>query len=197
MSFSNRISRTLPAIALAFVIVVLITILYGSGLNYPFFFDDYNSLMNNQGKVNTLIKDPVEALDNLLTHPLRPDRNLTWLTFAASYKLSEMSPLGFRIINLVLHGLCSFLVYLLLAFLMSQHVPPTQSTTENSRVCWPALFGALSFLCHPLALNTVLYISQRFGALAAFFYLFGFYAWLKGKCNNAETSIVKLGSDPN
>ncbi len=191
MSFLNRISRILPTITLALVIIISVAIIYRPSLDFPFFFDDYNSLMNDQGKVNSLIKDPALTLDNLLAQPLRPDRNLTWLTFAASYKLNEMSPSSFRIINFVLHGLCSFLVYLLLALMISRHEPQTQITTENSRIYWPALIGALFFLCHPLALNTVLYISQRFGALAAFFYLLGFYAWLKGKRNHAEVSVSR------
>ncbi len=189
MSFPTQVSRTLPIIALALVIVVTITILYGPGLDYPFFFDDYNSLMNDQGKVNNLIKNPSHSLKNLLAQPLRPDRNLTWLSFAVSYQLNEMSPTGFRLINMILHGLCSILIYLLLSILLFRHSLPT--TSDSCRFCWPALVGALFFLCHPLALNTVLYISQRFGALAAFFYLCGFYAWLKGKHGSAETSASR------
>ncbi len=191
MSFRDLSYRISATTAIALMIAILVAILYGPGLDYPFFFDDYNSLMNDQGKVNDLIKDPTQALDNLLAQPLRPDRNLTWLSFAASYKQNEMSPADFRIINLVLHGLCAFLVYLLLAFLIYQHTPKTQTTMTSSKVCWPALFGTLFFLCHPLALNTVLYISQRFGALATFFYLLGFYAWLKGKRYLTEISVKR------
>ena len=186
MSFSTQVSRTLPIIAMALVIVATITIIYGPGLDYPFFFDDYNSLMNDQGIVNDLIKNPSHAIDNLLSHPLRPDRNLTWLSFAESYKLKKMSPAGFRLINLILHGLCSILVYLILSTLFFRH--SQQTTKDSHRFCCPALVGTLFFLCHPLALNTVLYVSQRFGALATFFYLCGFHAWLKGKDGLAETS---------
>ncbi|MEA1921932.1 MAG: hypothetical protein U9N63_04685 [Pseudomonadota bacterium] len=189
MSFPTQVFRTLPILALALVIVATITILYSPGLDYPFFFDDYNSLMNDQGKVNNLIKNPSQSLDNLLAQPLRPDRNLTWLSFAASYQVNEMSPAGFRLINLILHGLCSILVYLILSTLLFRH--SLQTTTISYQCCWPALVGTLFFLCHPLALNTVLYISQRFGALAAFFYLCGFYAWLKGKQSPTETSATR------
>ncbi len=189
MSFFTKVYRNLPIMAPALVFVVIITILYGPGLDYPFFFDDYNSLMNDQGQVNALIKNPDQTLNKLLAHPLRPDRNLTWLSFAASYKVSKMSPAGFRLINLALHGLCTILLYLLLSFLLYRHDP--QAPAVRSRICRPALVGALFFLCHPLALNTVLYISQRFGALASFFYLLGFYSWLKGKHDPAEISVSR------
>jgi len=107
------------------MIVISISILYGPGLNYPFFFDDYNNLMNDQGQVNALIKDPSRIINNLLAHPLQPDRNLTLLSFATSYKLSKMNPAGFRLVNLILHGLNTLLLYFLLSLLLYRHNPPT------------------------------------------------------------------------
>jgi len=201
IDFSEQISGRLRTLIVALIIAALIAILYGPGLNYPFFFDDYNSLMNDQGQVSALIKNPAQALDNLLSQPLRPDRNLTWLSFATNYKLTKMNPSGFRVINLVLHGLCSFLIYLLLTHLLFRHNPKTDTPANDFRICGPALFGALFFLCHPLSLNTVLYISQRFGALAAFFYLLGFYAWLKGSSKISGDSFTlqtrrNRGHDP-
>lgn len=184
----NWWKRTFLHSLLGLVMIILVAILYGPGLNYPFFFDDYNSLMNDQGQISTLIQSPEPALKNLLTKPLRPDRNLTWLSFAASYKLSKMSPAGFRIINFILHGLGSFLLYLLLAHLLYKPDPQKKTKSDDFRICWPALAGALFFLCHPLALNSVLYISQRFGALASLFYLLGFYAWLIGCQKRAENA---------
>ena len=184
-----QISSLAKTLVLALMISTLVAIFFGPGLNYDFFFDDYNSLMNDQGQVNALIKSPAQSLNNLRAQPLRPDRNLTWLSFAASYKISEMSPAGFRSINLILHALCSFLVYLLLALFISRNNKLREpSPAKVISICWPALIGTLFFICHPLALNTVLYVSQRFGALASFFYLLGFFAWLKGRYNQAEGS---------
>jgi len=164
--------------ALVLAVTVLIVIIYGPSLHYPFFFDDFNSLMNNQGIVSLKLTNPAQLLDSLSTQPLRPNRDLTWLTFALNYKLANMNPAGFRIVNLILHGLCTILVYLMLVQLGQRK--NQQNITTGNAFCWPALIGALFFLCHPLALNTVIYVSQRFGGLASFFYLTGFYAWLKG-----------------
>ncbi len=134
--------------------------------------------MNSQGIINPQLAQPVVWLKSLSRQPLTPNRDLTWLTFAVNYKLAGMDPAGFRIVNLVLHGLCTILVYLLLALLGRRH---SQLKSDNGdKICGSALIGALFFLVHPLALNTVIYVSQRFGGLAAFFYLSGFYAWLKG-----------------
>ena len=166
------------AAALVLATVLFITIIYGPTLHYPFFFDDFNSLMNNQGNVSPQLTNPAPSLESLIKQPLRPNRELTWLTFAANYKLTGMNPAGFRIVNFTLHGLCTFLVYLLLALLWQKN--NRQKATTDYTICVPALIGALLFLCHPLTLNTVIYISQRFGELASLFYLAGFYAWIKG-----------------
>ena len=170
--------KVICSVVLVMTTALFIIIIYGPSLHYPFFFDDFNSLMNSQGKVNLKLTDPAPLFNSLFKKPLHFNRNLTWLTFALNYKLTGMNPAGFRIVNFVLHGLCTILVYLLLTLLWRRHTRHKAAT--NSTFCWPVLIGTLFFLGHPLALNTVIYISQRFGGLASFFYLSGFYAWLKG-----------------
>ena len=183
----GRFAKALNYRLICFAVLILTTALfiaffYGPALHYPFFFDDFNSLMNNQGIVNPQITSPAPALESLRTQPLRPNRALTWLTFAADYKLTGMNPAGFRIVNYALHGLCTILVYLILGQLWeSKHQQVQEAPPQpQNKFCGPALAGALFFLCQPLALNTVIYISQRFGGATSFFYLAGFYAWLKG-----------------
>jgi len=169
--------KVICSTVLVLTTVLFIIIIYGPSLHYPFFFDDFNSLMNSQGIVSLKLTDPAPAFDSLLKKPLHPNRYLTWMTFALNYKLTGMNPAGFRIVNFALHGLCTILVYLLLTLLWQRH---SQLKADNDdKFCGPALIGALFFLGHPLALNTVIYVSQRFGGLASFFYLSGFYAWLK------------------
>ncbi len=177
--FANPLNhKVIYFTALVLTAALFIIIIYGPSLHYPFFFDDFNSLMNSQGIVSLKLTDPTPQLDSLLKKPLHPNRNLTWLTFALNYKLTGINPAGFRIVNLVLHGLCTILVYLLLTLLWQRH--SRLEADNDEKICGPALIGALFFLGHPLALNTVIYVSQRFGGLASFFYLLGFYAWLKG-----------------
>ncbi len=179
----RRFAKTLIcSIVLVLTTALFIAVFYGPALHYPFFFDDFNSLMNNQGIVSPQITSPAPALESLLIEPLRPNRALTWLTFAANYKLTDMNPAGFRTVNYALHGLCTILVYLILSQLWKinhQQIREPHPQPQNE-FCGCALISALFFLCHPLALNTVIYISQRFGGAATFFYLSGFYAWIKG-----------------
>ena len=189
----GTVLRTLPeTLMVSLLIFFSIILLYGPGLNYPFFFDDYNSLMNDQGLTNPLLQDAGARRDELFQRPFKPDRNLTWLTFALDYQKQpeKLEPGGFRRLNLLLFGGCALLLYLILWQLgadFQPEAPPAESGSLSKlsglagfrRL--PQLLGLVFFLVHPLALNSVLYVSQRFTLLAAFFYLLSFYAWLKAR----------------
>lgn len=195
---------TRKAISLLTISAVILLILigsawlYGPGLEYPFFFDDYNSLMDDQGQVSPMIKDSGARLRELKQQFLRPDRGLTWLTFAFDYQrqknAGQLRPAGFRYFNLLLHGGLAFLVYLTLLRLTAafsgenrrnqppdKYFPVAESGPKQLRVLLPCLAGTVFFLVHPLALNSVIYISQRFTMLAMFFYLVSFFAWSKAR----------------
>ncbi|NPA24307.1 MAG: hypothetical protein GXO34_00580, partial [Deltaproteobacteria bacterium] len=106
-----------PQTIIAGLIILFFTVtvlLYGPATTGPFFFDDYNSIMNDQGQVNPRLKNPFTALDELRAHPFRPDRSLAWLTFALSYRYNGLSPTAFRAVNLALHGLTTLVLYLTL-----------------------------------------------------------------------------------
>ena len=79
------------------------------------------------------------------------------MTYALNYAISGYSAEGFRVLNIVIHGLCSLLVALLAEALLG-----------NRRDGWIA---GLFFAVHPLATEPVNYISSRSEALAAFFYM--------------------------
>ncbi len=127
-----------PTICLAgFILLILATtaLLHGPAATGSFFFDDYNSIMNDLGELNPLVRSPLPALKELRAHPGRPDRSLAWLTFALSYRFSGLSATAFRIVNLVLHGLITMLLYLILCRLFARAATtgPEMSPSRLSR----------------------------------------------------------------
>lgn len=79
------------------------------------------------------------------------------LSYMADYALWGMRPAGFIFTNVLLHALNGILFYLLLAGL------------AGSRRA--AFIGAFCFLCHPVQVESVAWISQRKNVLAMFFFL--------------------------
>lgn len=110
---------------------------------------------------------------------LNPDAPLTFLTFAWNYAFNKTVGLDgfevttFLLVNILLHGLNAFLLFLLLRDLLR-----VADTRESEGIWIPVLLAAL-FVVHPLQASSVAYIVQRRGLLATTFYLLGVISFLR------------------
>lgn len=93
-------------------------------------------------------------------------RPLTTLTFWANYQLGGANPMGFHLVNLLIH-----LCVVLLLFRLLREVMPEE-----------VAFGAAAlFAIHPLQSEAVAYIFARGTLLAAAFCLLSWHAWRNNK----------------
>ena len=143
----------------ALFLMALCAFLYGQSLSGAFHYDDHHSIVDNPH---------VRDWRNIPAFFIEPDlfsadaeksmyRPLLLVSYALNYAISGYSAEGFRVLNIVIHGLCSLLVALLAEALLG-----------NRRDGWIA---GLFFAVHPLATEPVNYISSRSESLAAFFYI--------------------------
>lgn len=124
------------------------------GIYYPaisggWFFDDYGSIVLNDG-----IKNLSVALNSLLL-----SRGIPLLSFAVDYSLWGLNPVPFRIVNVLIH-LCNALLVVALCL----------ELTDKQRKGLAVIVG-LIFLCHPLQTSAVSYIVQRMSLMSALFAL--------------------------
>jgi hypothetical protein len=103
--------------------------------------------------------------------------------------------LGYHIFNLIIHVLTAFLVYhLLFQTLKLTSKEQLFSASDSSvypdsaplpplsdRIFWGSFFGGIIFLVHPLATQSVTYITQRYTSLAALFYVGTIVCYLKAR----------------
>ncbi len=128
--------------------------------NASFYFDDRTAIVNNE----VVKKIDIPRIFNSFN-----TRFLVGLSFAANYHWCGLNPFGYRIINLLIHCLNAFLVYLLVKTTL--YLYSERRRILNSRLEWASFFASLLFLCHPIQTEPVNSITQRFVLMGTFFYL--------------------------
>lgn len=131
-----------------------------------FLFDDYGSILGDSR---------LENLRTFLDHLPGMIRPLLRITLFADRLLWGASPAGYHLVNLFLHVGSGLLLYAILARLVNEAAPDGVATRAASVPFWSALL----FLVHPMGTETVTYLSGRATGLMAFFYLAGFYLYLR------------------
>ena len=132
---------------------------YYNALDNPFHFDDLHSIEHNP-HIRSLQNLPDFFTD---LHTFSSERRGTMFrpllltSYAFNYWLHGAAVQGYRWVNLLLHVLCSTLVFCLLRRLGGP-----------ARVAW---VGGALFLLHPTHAEVVNYISSRSDLLVSFFYL--------------------------
>lgn len=154
MSKPHPISPWLVAMVLLMGGMVFVPGLAGS-----FLFDDYpNLLLDDSWKVSSAAPaEWLRAMSQGISSPA--GRPLALLTFAVNHYFAGLSPLHFKLGNLVLHLLNGMLVWLLLCRLMAHPIVANRHTPGFLR--WAPLLLTSAWLMHPLQVSTVLYIVQR------------------------------------
>jgi|GEM_PF-2059647 len=136
--------------------LLLSLIVYINSLNAPFQYDDYDTIMQNRDiRVLSDIK-------SITSHSIF--RPILFFTFAINYKISELNPISYHFINLILH-LINTLVVLILVRRISLYL------TDENRADTIAFLSSILFAVHPIGTEAITYISSRSSLLATTFYL--------------------------
>ena len=134
------------ATSAALVCAVMGGVLYLNSLSCGFAFDDKAVILDNQdirpnvSWTNILMNDfwgtPMSSPDSHKSY-----RPLTMATFRLNYMLHELQPLGYHLVNVLLHSAVCYLYVLLCSVVFSE--------------VWPALIAGLLFAVHPIHTEAV------------------------------------------
>jgi len=124
----------------------------------PFLCDDYTVIATNihKGKLSPdrILQQFVEPPAGVSDRYYRP---FFYMSFALDFWIGQNNPLVYYLMNILFHALTAWLLYMMLRFL-------------NAGPAW-ALLSMWIFLCHPVHIETVSWISARSSSLAALFTL--------------------------
>jgi len=195
------------------LIILLFMILsfgiYSNTFEAPFYFDDEKRILNNPSiRIDALgFKSLQKAAFGKKAANNRP---LPFITFALNYYFHKYDPAGYHVVNIIIHVLTSFFLYLLLKLTLciargeiwdsictgKQDAKAEKSKTPEklqsvdlkpfSNSSFIALSATLVWLVHPLHIQSVTYIVQRMNSMAAMFFVLSLFLYVKGRLVHNE-----------
>ena len=179
--------RAFPLVAAAVALVAMAPFLRTAGYDFINFDDyDYRYLPRIESGLGPgTLSWGLKSLDHGIWMPL------TWCSYALDVSLFGGTPGGMHLHNVILHGLCAGLLFLLLESLLevsgdgfrvsgdgaSKQLSNCQTVKPSSAAVATAL-GALFWAWHPLRVESVAWISSRKDILSFFFELLALLAWV-------------------
>jgi len=170
-------------ICVAFVLLIfLILPIYSNTFHASWHFDDRPNIVNNY---HLHLKDlhPESLVRTLFNNPRDPlkigermHRPVACLTFALNWYFGKDSVTGYHIINIIIHILTAFFLYLTILNLFKS---PKLKDKFNGSEHFIALLSAVLWAVNPIQTQTATYIVQRMTSLAAMFYILGICFYIK------------------
>jgi hypothetical protein len=153
---------------MALVMAVLCAVLYGRTVDFPMTYDDNGYLKDNPFFLRSGAFSYLASFREFATWPLRegvePDlatnmllRPLAYATLHWNHMLDGFEPRWFRVVNILIHALNGLLLFAVLRRL--------------GAAMFITVVSALLFIVHPLAVESVTYIVQRFTSLGTLWVL--------------------------
>src|SRR5262245_19718962 len=164
MRATDHTTRVLLAVSLA----VAIACVYGRALAGPFVFDDLGAIVENESVHSLTLRALfVQPLDLALS-----GRPFAVLTVMLNHSLGGLDPRGYRAVNFALHWATALLLCGVVRRTLGS---PRLRSQFGARATELAAVTAFLFALHPLASETVCYISARTESVMAVCYLATLY----------------------
>ena len=165
--------------------LILSFVIFGNGITGEFVFDDVTVIQNRGDLTNP------DNFFNLFISPYHQNmpktglyRPLTMVSYALNYHIFGPSPASFHVINIIIHALNSFFVFLLVKYLF----PPKADPPLADKFLPYATF--ILFLLHPIHTEAVTSIVGRAELLSFLWSALTIYFSLKDKKTLAGTSFL-------
>lgn len=168
----------------------IILISYANSFHASWHLDDEPNILNNS-KIHLSSLTPDQINNTLRAHPAAPNRDklyrpLPFLTLALNWYFGQDKTFGYHIVNLMIHILTSWYLFLTLQLLLRIHYKkqyPPQFFTGA------AIIAALLWALSPIQTQAVTYIVQRMASMAAMFSIISIYAYLRGRIASKKTYV--------
>ncbi|MGO9243786.1 MAG: tetratricopeptide repeat protein [Verrucomicrobiia bacterium] len=146
---------------------------YANTFRVPFIFDDFFTIVNNPSIRRLWPLSDVTAT----SFPALWGRPLLGLSLKINYALGGSNVVGYHLFNLLVHLLNALLAFGVLRRTPLKFPDPNAPRDETTR---PAFTVAALWMLHPLATESVTYVTQRTELLMGLFLLLTLYCFIRG-----------------
>jgi len=169
----------LKKLSIALLFCGLVFFIYAGTLESPFIFDDTTRIEENPH-----IRLTQFSLQEILKAGFKSSRTrpVAFISFALNYYFHQYDPLGYHLVNIIIHILTGFILYLFLNTTLK--ISGSRSAYHHPELI--AFLAALIWLVHPVQTQSVTYIVQRMNGLASLLFIFSLWLYIKGR-------LVKAG----
>ena len=149
------------------ILLLAVALAYANGLRGPFVFDDIPSIV---------IDPELARVWPGAERFLERSRTITTLSFALNRARSGLDPLGYHLVNVVVHALAGLTLFGVVRRTLALPRFARRSERDGPTL---ALIVAALWLLHPLQTESVTYVVQRAESLMGLFYLLTLYATIR------------------
>lgn len=165
------------------LLTLLVTTIYSNSFYASWHLDDEPNILTNS-KIHLTSLSEKSVLAALTANPTRPEsskfyRPVPCLTLALNWYWGRDNTLGYHIVNIAVHAITSFFIFLTTVQLLELAEPSI--TLPTNKKYFIALLTAALWAAAPLQTQAVTYIIQRMASMAAMFYIIGLYTYILGR----------------
>jgi len=164
------------------LMAVLILLIYSNTFHAEWHFDDKPVILENERlkidnlRPSTLLKTFFAKQQGKQNTFYRP---LPSLSFALNWYVGQDRPFGFHLVNIVIHLLTAFFLYLSVQTLLQ--TPRMEQQYRAGDAHFIAVLSAVLWAINPVQIQAVTYIVQRMASMATMFTIMAIYLYLKGR----------------
>jgi tetratricopeptide (TPR) repeat protein len=190
----NDSSSDVKKAGVAFVLFFFLVLsIYANSFHASWQFDDKPNIVNNHHLHITNLR-PQSLAKTFFTDPKNPReisqklyRPLPCLTFALNWYFGKDNVSGYHMLNLVIHILTAFLLFI---FTLNLLKTPNLEREFKTNAFLIALLAAALWVVNPIQIQAVTYIVQRMASMAAMFYILSMFFYVK--CRTSGTSLRRI-----
>lgn len=176
-----------------FLLIILVGLVYSNSLNAIWALDDEPNILQNP-EVHIGDLHPLTLLRACFS-PLHPDENgrpglnrpLSNLSLALNWYFGKNSPVGYRIVNIIIHQLNALFLFLIIrGLLQTPNMAGRYRGQENSI----ALAATAMWALNPIQTQAVVYVVQRMASMSCLFYLVAIWGYMQARAAEVGKNIT-------